>query len=295
MAVGMTGCAAASHTNGVRVGEPAAKPATLASNDSAPAASLVPVDPCASREPCFRAGPGAWSFLPSVAPAPGKGPRGSLAFIGNDGTVAAIETNELHAARVFDYDGDGVGELLVTGAAGAGAGAWGSVWTMRKGTIVPYGTVANERIESFDDVDNDGRPDIIVERAAWVNGCGGTPQKAIGVRFALHSRQDGSFAAADDAAIAYAKRSCPRGVSGGSVHVKNGSIVPGESARRITCARLWGRSKQDVAKQVDRVCTKLVPDAETCGKKTYAPNECPAWLSRWAQADFPLQIVVTEP
>jgi hypothetical protein len=71
-------------------------------------------------------------------------------------------------AGEFDYDGDGLAELLLpvysVEHANSGAVSYG-VWTRRGGTVKPYAPAESlpHTIVSFSDEDGDGRPDLLLD------------------------------------------------------------------------------------------------------------------------------------
>jgi len=167
----------------------------------------------------------------------------------------------------FDYDADGVAEVLVRCHAseprdGRLEAVTSSLWT-RRGSIVRFDATKDLRILRLDDVDADGRPDAVYryfETIAYV--C--NDNHAWGLyspELLAHSLRDGSFARTDEVALAFARRLCPAPLPGVL-------FPPGETeeapADRIACALLWGRSVADVTRQLARDC-RAHPRPEQAG------------------------------
>ncbi len=167
----------------------------------------------------------------------------------------------------FDYDADGVAEVLVRCHAseprdGRLEAFTSSLWT-RRGNIERFGATEDLRILRLDDVDGDGRPDAVYRYFETIDFvCNDNHAWGlVSPELLAHSIEDGSFARADEAALAYARRRCPTPLPGVI-------FPPGETdeapAERIACALLWGRSVADVTRQLARDC-RAHPRPEQAG------------------------------
>jgi len=167
----------------------------------------------------------------------------------DSGPCAAAGESEEHAVSVdltakepprwttFDYDHDGVPEVLFA------AGNEGGVVTARKPSPAPPGAAGTWAVEAykpaslfastgFEDVDHDGRPDL--------HTTGGYPGPAM---FVAHSLPDGTFSQTDDVAKAAFAAACPKA---GEELTAIPTTEPADLMRRIACARARGQSPADV-------------------------------------------------
>lgn len=144
----------------------------------------------------------------------------------------------LAEARVFDWDGDGEGEVYVKTRIGTKdfeQQSEAAVVTFAGGKVVPYKGSADLAIDGIDDVDGDGRPDLILHTwKAQIENDKGLHRPATSVRGIAHSLADGTFSTKDAAAVAYLQKQCPSapnldGLAGGTL--MDGDVV--------ACALLW--------------------------------------------------------
>jgi hypothetical protein len=141
--------------------------------------------------------------------------------------------------KFFDWDGDGESEVWVAtriGSTDAEEQSEGSILSWQGGKIAPYPNAADLAIDAVEDVDADGRPDLILRtwktRVTDSAHPGALP--ATSVRAVAHSLPDGTFSKKDAAAVAYVQKQCPtapklEGLAGGTL--TDGDV--------IACALFW--------------------------------------------------------
>ena len=168
--------------------------------------------------------------------------------------------SSLASVRAFDYDGDGVSELLVTTALAADASVLsiipsvtsrGAIWQARDGVVIEYGPSAGVAIKSFCDVDGDGRPDLITTRDVHVEGDDGdvTSWTFEGPEWAAHSLASGAFTFDDATADAYTRQSC----DGRSLHTATAGML----VHAAVCARIAGERKETIEHDYVARCAEL--------------------------------------
>ncbi|WP_394823764.1 FG-GAP repeat domain-containing protein [Pendulispora albinea] len=183
--------------------------------------------------------------------------------------VSSVDRSlDLEQPTVFDFDGDGQDEVLLTGSSWVRDGAsspYGRMWTLKGGKkIEPYARAPE--FGSVEDIDDDGRPDLltngpyVLEASPTLAACGVTERRIAGPLLVLHSLPDGSFAAADDHAMAYAKKACPARPKSILTSASGDAAAPGaDSVDTVACARLWGMSEADLTALVNKECRALRP------------------------------------
>jgi hypothetical protein len=192
---------------------------------------------------------------------------------------------------LFDFDGDGEDELIVTGTAHVSESsdyAFGQVWAVGQRGFPPWAISEYELRGTFHDFydsvdfDGDGRPDLVTHGhyvAPSTRPTGSSsPHTDYGPPLLAHSLADGTFSSSDAVAERYALRSCPR---------KPASLLdPSSDARSIDqellnviCARIWGASEADVVQRVKRECG---PPGRRCGDVE--------GMLRWAKIEPPVRL-----
>lgn len=230
---------------------------------------------------CLGAGAGAWAFVIDraetarndaeltftihvrpvyVAPG-GAMRRAGVALRIAAGTSSFVHSIEHRDVGVFDWDGDGRGELYFREEHsqhenGNAVARLDRAWTFaaRGAEVREYAPEA-ARATAIRDVDSDGRPDLLL-RSPWVDvgPCGIDDVDYPGPRLLLHSRPDGTFSADDEGAQGFVAHQCrERPAALISVPAGGGEMATAdEPSYRIACARWWGRTAADVADEVTR-------------------------------------------
>src|SRR6185312_17172638 len=137
----------------------------------------------------------------------------------------------------FDWDDDGENELYIEIAFRAYMtdASRGRIWTFKGGAIEQYARTADYQIRDVEDVDLDGRPDL-VGGGTYSSECEGRSSLLTDtVRFLAHSLEKGAFSLKDDSAKLYAKKQCPD------------PEATVDSQKAVLCARAWGRKGVEAA------------------------------------------------
>lgn len=194
----------------------------------------------------------------------------------------------------FDYDGDGIPEVasvIATHQHEAPHYARAQVWTVRDGHAVSYAPAQGIAAVDVEDVDEDGRPDLITHLGYEAESGGrgsGFGYHLVGPRFAAHATAAGAFATDDPAAIAAARRACPPRTGSVIVRVEGGSGVRDvETAQAIVCARLRGAPSEPIVREVRRACA---PRRDPPGAEPRAMCDNPEILIEWARRAPPLRL-----
>lgn len=158
---------------------------------------------------------------------------------------------------LFDYDGDGEPELLLSVESVDGSsldGATADVLTSRAG-VRPYSPAARYRATHVRDVDRDGRPDLIFT---------GEPVESVArdlstavreeLQFVAHSLSDGTFSDRDAPATEYARAQCPQPPSRIVDTDAAGVVDEFASVKAVHCARLWNVTATEIKEQLARTC-----------------------------------------
>jgi hypothetical protein len=164
----------------------------------------------------------------------------------------------------FDWDGDGDAEVFVRGTRGAGDipdEESARVWTFQAGDggarIAPYAAASSLTIVGTQDVDADGRPDLMV--TFFGTGKDAPPTSR---RFAAHALQDGTFSLKDTAAVGWAEKQCPSDPELYDYH------FDGAVADAMICAEIWGHD-------LSKAC---------------AGKSCPPWAEKLAKTKPPVTL-----
>ncbi len=169
---------------------------------------------------------------------------------------------------LHDFDNDGEPELYVEAREEGDEGhqALENGLLTYDGTAVrPYKPAAAYEIETLEDVDSDGRPDlkILAKYTETLSGCwAGFPYDWPKPMFVAHARADGTFKMNDAEAVAYLKTWC--------------SAAPSKitSSNSAICARMWAKTPDEIA-----AARKLVT---ACGPRAARPNDT---TTSWCERD----------
>lgn len=175
------------------------------------------------------------------------------------GEVIARSGNERAAevVAVFDFDGDGVSELVTKEWEDWGGESYSDalrVYTYRDGEVKAYAPAEGLEIQGVIDADFDGRPDFAVPGSMHVEGpCGMDGQTFSSPMQLAHSIAGGGFSLDDAVAREVLRLACGPMERELLAFDRTGgqSIVePYESTRRITCARIYGMSPKEATGRV---------------------------------------------
>jgi hypothetical protein len=194
--------------------------------------------------------------------------------------------------EVHDFDGDGDPELFTTLEYGAGASEWVVARlfvTYKNGRVTPYAPATGLPVARFEDVDKDGRPDLVLEyEVGHGHRCdveGSVPQI---VTLIAHTRADGTFSLSD--AVARSELAKRFKCTGLPAHVVTlpADIDAGDtiSEKPIVCARLWGAKKDDVLAEIESVCAPWAAQTNTC----HGPCRYIEDMQKLAQFDPPVTL-----
>jgi len=148
--------------------------------------------------------------------------------------------------RAFDWDGDGAPEVVLRIHRRVFENPEPDTVTLhtaRGGAVRPYAPARGfEQILSVEDIDADGRPDLILP-SPWrlLDHCGMTGDWHEGPTLAAHALPDGTFSTRDDVARAWVMRQCERAPRCSPYN----SFGPLDVSD-IACARAWGQSPEAV-------------------------------------------------
>jgi len=157
---------------------------------------------------------------------------------------------------LFDYDGDGVSEIVVEDTTdwGEESSETRKVYTWKNGEIMEYSPAAFV-FGAMVDVDGDKRPDLVVGGPFEVEGpCGLNGQTFRAPPHVARSLADGTFSKTDAVAQEVVRLQCGPLEADLLLLTKasNGEVQmdTGETARRVTCARIYGAKAADVVARV---------------------------------------------
>ncbi len=191
-------------------------------------------------------------------------------------------------AAVFDFDGDGVLEAVVstamTGPVGAVTDA-ATIYSIRNGEIVAYTPPEGGALPSFSevsDVDDDGRPDLL-SRGEWEDvgpkECGGGDIFLVAPIIAYHARPGGAFVV-DEVTQKHLKEKCEAASSLSDVLGNEDPVDFEAFGNAIACARAGGSTAANVERELRKSCAafECPKGDEDAGKR-----RCPAWSLKLAK------------
>jgi hypothetical protein len=144
----------------------------------------------------------------------------------------------------FDFDSDGERELFLRSGYGNEGGTflWTELYRFARGVIEPYPRPEGFAITSIEDVNDDGRPDLLSAPTLDAgSACGSGFERHIDAHpLVAISLADGTFDPTAPAAKTYARRWCPS--------------LPTDlrTVEAIQCARLWGRTAASLHSEIAR-------------------------------------------
>ena len=217
---------------------------------------------------CYPAGKYAWAVRADQVPG---GIRQTILFAGTDGTRARLESNVTGVewpplfgrhGGAFDFDGDGVPELVATIAKDVRTFAPGSriFVTMKKGAIAPYPTGGAYQVNGLVDVDHDGRPDLRVSfDLGKRTACAASDEGRVEIDFIAHSLPNGTFSLDDAVASGFAQKHCP------AMPTADGMFTLSDlSTTWVSCARMRGKSADAVIDELQKACAPNADATKKC-------------------------------
>lgn len=203
----------------------------------------------------------------------------------NVSNVAGWGSRSLASISAFDFDGDGDLEVFVasTSSEEGGDRATREIYSYVRGAVTPYPPASGFDLEKLEDVDGDGRPDL-VGRGPYAKVLAHdddvSTHPVAPLVFVAHSQKGGTFSALDAAARAFTKRECPVSPT---LHFAADQWLTDADARQIVCARAWGQAQDVVEHALD----------ERCKQYEQVPAEldsCPRWAKELAAIAPPLSL-----
>jgi hypothetical protein len=141
--------------------------------------------------------------------------------------------------------------------------------TFASGAIGPYAKAGAVGIEEVDDVDGDGRPDLVTRGAygaVTMDDAFGNSWPAGPVLFLAHAQPDGTFVVGDPVSLAYTRGKCP---ARPALSFKEEELQFATGAERtVVCARLWGAAEAEVRRAWTAACARPAdadPGGMPCG------------------------------
>lgn len=139
----------------------------------------------------------------------------------------------------------------------------GRLFAWEEGRIEAYKPAASISVDGIRDVDGDGILDLETFGPFDTDGehCqSGFGMRLSGPKLLAHGLPDGTFSMTDEAASAFAKKSCPKSPPSILTHGAEDDVH--RSVLNIACMRLWGASAQSVEARARRECPPLPPERQ---------------------------------
>ncbi len=228
-----------------------------------------------------------------------------VVHVADDGKVATASAGDaivfepgklrVMTPTLYDWDGDGHVDAFLRWEAEPPAGAAApaeakpstGMWSFAGGKVAPYAGITGITVERTTHADNDARPDLLYMgpyAARLPKQCGlvSCPTRLAGPGFVAHATDGGKFALDDAVALDSAKKACPNPPAD-VVALAGENVDIGRTARNVACARVLGRSAEEVGKQLTAAKAKLC----VSGKGPCSAFEA---LGRWAKATPPITV-----
>lgn len=204
----------------------------------------------------------------------------------------------------FDFDGDGQDELL---------SSFGSskILTVKGDQVVPYPPADRLAFRKVADIDEDGRPDLVLDNPYWVPvdelGCAkpggsGVINLVVEISMVARSMPDGTFSTSDPKAAEILKQECPEMPKSIVVKDATGHFDNQQIRRNIVCARVHGASAQKVVSALDAGCKWPGSATDDCDALFAARDGRPTsvcagrdHLVSWAKLAPPVTLKKTAP
>lgn len=203
-------------------------------------------------------------------------------------TTPAVKEN---ATPLFDYDGDGVPELLLMTESTSTTGVFaesGTIWTLAKDAIAPYERGVPPAFAAVEDIDNDHRPDLA---SRWTYTELGRPPCGdagfvVPPIFFFHSKPDGTFSANDTVAKKAFDDACGTSKLSETLRDEGWDVL----AKAIVCERVRGATAEAVEKTLRAGCASFTDDTcdadlDDAGKR----RSCPSWSIAIAKKAPPIR------
>jgi hypothetical protein len=179
-------------------------------------------------------------------------------------------------ASGFDYDGDGIPEMIL--------GTWQkahesrptseeTLWKWDGSTIVPYSPAERHRVATTVDIDDDGRPDLDLGPmyAGDIVPCGMDGIEIdVGPHRVAHSTKSGDFSLDDAAIRAHVRKSCPSRPKRIVPRVKGG--IDNDALRlNVARARAWGIGADAIVRELS-ACKPPPATVDRCEYEKVLPG-----------------------
>lgn len=193
----------------------------------------------------------AWDIVATLAPLGTMVAHPAPAGLTFTFHYSAMVDHHYSLGPAFDYDRDGRPEVAVfdtTYAHESDGENSGRLYTYDGRTVRPYGPAEGLAFERLEDIDHDGRPDLILP-SPWTfsDNCGLNGVEHRGPTLAAHSLADGRFARDDAMAAAYLAEQCE-----GLRANLNSFDAEARLPHLIACARAFGREPSELIASVRR-------------------------------------------
>ncbi len=179
-----------------------------------------------------------------------------------------VGRGEVSLAGVFDFDADGDSEVVAirTEALDASAGSYANevvIFTSKGGRVNEYAPARQVRVVDLLDVDDDGRPDLLIDPYRITVETSDGPQRGHRTwTHAGHLTRTGSIAFGDQGAREWARRLCPARPRLDDV-LSAGATA---AVEQIHCALVWGLGATAIDSALASACGPAADDSrrKTC-------------------------------